>query len=204
MKESRTAVLSVIVDAEGSPRNLFFQRPFATDMDRLVLEIVEKDHFTPGSFSGNAVAAAASLQITLNGCVFESTDSGGKMNYVLGLTSQPEQTVGPPVDPASEAVLTSGNGMSENFKEAPVDSPPKHLGKAEGVLGDLPGSGPPGLYEVKGFIDRQGMPEDIKLTESPRNNGNEILMNAVRRMRFKPAFRKGEPVVTRLTFRAQF
>ena len=162
--------------------------------------LAEQDRFTPGAKNGVPVPVAIALKVTLRGCWWESQNPDGTKAYVLGLSDQPRQEMLPPVDPPSTAVLTSGNGMSDPEPVEQVDSPAKPLFDRKTALPVLPlhksGAGRGTVYEVHFDVDRQGIPENVTLTKCPNKADGEILLAAVRRLRFKPAFRGGRPVVT--------
>jgi hypothetical protein len=103
---------SLIVDADGTPRNIFFLQPLGTDLDVLALKHVTEVRFKPGTLNGQPVAVAESLDVSLRTCLRDEKDAHGQTRMVLHLAAEPEQELEPPVDPPSEVVLVSGTGLS--------------------------------------------------------------------------------------------
>lgn len=198
--EHGQATLFAIVDTEGRARNIYFVHPLATELDRLAIALAEQDRFIPGMTNGVPVPVAISIKMTLRGCWSESKNSDGKTTYHLGLTDPPVQEVLRPVDPPAAAVLVSGNGMTNPDPVQPLDIhseplfdrrrafPPLHC--SSGALREKH------LFEVRFDVDRQGMPENVQLTKDPMKASGDILSAAILRLRFKPGFKGGRPVVT--------
>lgn len=198
--EAGQATLFAIVNTEGQARNIYFVHPLATELDRLALALAEQDRFTPGTKNGTPVPVAISLRMTLRGCWSESQSSNGKTTYHLGLTDPPVQEVSRPVDPPAAAVLVSGNGMANPDPVEPLDSPSKPLFDRRTAIPALHCSSgalrEQHVFEVRFDVDRQGMPENVQLTKDPMKANGDILSAAILRLRFKPAFKGGRPVVT--------
>lgn len=83
--------LSFVVDAEGVPRNILFLRASGTALDWLAVRIASVDRFTPAKADGGPVAAAESVEMTLEGCTVQSADVSGQKNFVFRLSKAPEQ-----------------------------------------------------------------------------------------------------------------
>ncbi len=58
-----TVVLSVVVDANGNPKELKVVRPLGLGLDQKAIEAVEKWHFRPGLKDGKPVAVAATIEV---------------------------------------------------------------------------------------------------------------------------------------------
>lgn len=198
--EAGQTTLFAIVDTEGKARNIYFVHPLATELDKLAIALAEQDRFTLGTKNGAPVPVAISLRMTLHGCWSESQSPDGKINYHLGLTDQPVQEVSRPVDPPAVAVLVSGNGMTNPDRVEPLDSPAIPLFDRRSAIPVLHCSSgalrEQHVFEVRFDVDRQGMPENVELTKDPMKASGEILSAAILRLRFKPAFKGGRPMVT--------
>jgi len=194
--------LSVIVDAAGKPRDLWFLRAQGNDLDKLALQIASAERFTPGTNGGAPVAFAQSLEIGLQACVIETTDASGAISYALQLRSEPAQALSPPIKPPKEAVLTSGDSWSDSAER------PRRTERVGGkVSGPIPLIYPDaqfsdearrakyqGICLVSLIVDRNGMPEDIKIVRNLDHGLGLKAIEAVNKYRFKPAMKNGEPV----------
>jgi hypothetical protein len=201
-----TATFSLIVDAGGQPRNIYFLNPIGDDLDLIALREVITDRFNPGKSAGQPVAVAASLQVKLHACLAERKDAHGKSQNVLELTSAPEQQLEPPVDPPQQAALVSGSGLSTNSSDpdagiqklggdvtAPVRfrAAPATMRQAYTLLGN-------GQYKVSVVVDRYGLPERMRIVEAERPGREQEIAAVFRLLRFKPAMKLGVPVPVRI------
>ncbi len=198
--ERGSVMLFLIVDADGSPRNIFFEHAIGSDLDRVALNIAERDRFTPGKLNGVPVAVAESLQVVLSGCIWEAIDGGGNTKYELGLATEPSQQFAAAVDAPKNAVLTSGAGNPGDAGMVKADAPAKRLNEIKLPLGP----GVPGFYEIKFWVDRNGMPQKLQTTKSPHGIQSPTVLGAVRRLRFRPAMRNGTPVVSQSIVEIEF
>lgn len=203
------AQFSLIVDASGQPRNIYFLRPIGDDLDLIALREVITNRFTPGRSAGQPVAIAVSLEVTLHACLAKGKDARGKAQDTLQLISPPVETVQPPVDPPQQAVLVSGNGLSTNPADpdagiekvsgdvkAPVSFPPtpSTLSAMGVALGE-------GEYKVSVVVDRYGLPERLKILEAELPGHEQAVATIVRLYRWKPAMKDGVPVPARVEWK---
>lgn len=204
--EDGAITFSLIVDAAGQPRNIYFLQPNGDDLDLIALREVIGDRFTPGARAGAPVAIAASVQITLHACLAEQKDARGKTQDVLQLVSAPVQEIKPPVDPPKQAVLVSGTGVSNNPSDPisdvkklepgiakPVAFPPSNFALSQGriLLG-------PGRYKVSIVVDRYGLPERLKILDAELPGREQQIAAFFRLFRWNPALKDGAPVPVRV------
>lgn len=204
--EDGTATFSLIVDATGQPRNVYFLNPIGDDLDLIALKEVLADRFAPGTHAGQPVAVAASVDVKLHSCLAERKDEHGRTQNVLQLTAAPVQELKPAVEPPSQAVLVSGSGVTNNAADpdagiekvggnvtAPVRFPPSPGQMHEaGVL--LRG----GRYKVSIIVDRYGLPERLRIMDAEMPNMEQQVAAVFRLCRFRPAMKDGLPVPVRI------
>jgi hypothetical protein len=203
---------SLIVNASGEPRNIFFLQPLGTDLDVLALKHVTDDRFKPGILNGLPVAVAESLDVSLRTCLRDEKDEHGQKHMVLHLAAEPEQELKPPVDPPQQVVLVSGNGVT-----ATPDDPNPLVYKVGGDV-KQPHTFPPsademrfarglldlGDYKVSVLVDRNGMPSSLRILDAAQPGREQQVAGIVRLWRFKPAMVNGQPVPTRIEISLQF
>jgi TonB family protein len=195
--------LSVLVDTAGRARNIMFLRPLGNDADKFAVQIAGADQFKPGTVNGKPVVVAESLNVKIQSCVVESQDGEGKKGYFLRLRSAPVQELVAPSDVSKDATLTSGeNTLTDSNSASP------HLGHVVGTTkAPVPLTQPKATYTdeawraritgtclVSLIVDRQGMPQNPRITESLDPGLDQNALYAASRYRFKPAMRDGEPV----------
>ncbi|HMG85430.1 MAG TPA: energy transducer TonB [Terracidiphilus sp.] len=203
---------SLIVDAGGTPRNIFFLQPLGNDLDVLALRHVAEDRFKPGTLNGQPVAVAGSLDVSMRTCLRDEKDAHSQKRMVLHLAAEPEQELKPPIDPPQQVVLVSGNGVTPNPEEpnplvykvggdvkAPHTFPPSAdaMAFARGLL-DL------GDYKVSVLVDRNGMPESIRILDTAQPGREQQVAGIMRTWRFKPAMLNGQPVPARVEISLRF
>ena len=62
-KYSGTVLLSIVVDANGLPRDIHIIRPLGLGLDEKAIEAVSKWRFRPGMKGGHAVATQAQVEV---------------------------------------------------------------------------------------------------------------------------------------------
>ncbi len=211
-KQDGKVVLSILVDETGSARNIMFQHPLGTDLDKIALKIAALDRFTPGTHDGTPVVVAGSLEAKIQSCLVESLDSDGKKLSLLKLRSVPAQQLGGLPAPPDGAILTGATGEADptsgamNPKIAGTDA--KLVVRVEGdVKAPVPLLQPAAPYsdaarekKIEGvsliglIVDPQGMPQNIHVVRPLGYGLDEKAVETVRRYRFKPAMRNGEPI----------
>ena len=100
------ATLSVVVDTEGRPHDVFFLHPIGTDLDRMAIDLVTSDRFKPGTVDGAPASVAVADEVKVQACVDEQKDSAGNKLYSLELRSAPEQKLAIQSAPVSHPSLS--------------------------------------------------------------------------------------------------
>lgn len=99
--------LFFLVDTTGTPRNLLFDRPLGSDLDRFALQIVSSVRFRPGNLNGNPIVVAQKAKVRMQACLVESTDGSGSKGLSLQLRSMPEIAFSATNAEPSRTVLTT-------------------------------------------------------------------------------------------------
>jgi TonB family protein len=211
-KVDGTVLLSVIVDSVGEPRDLWFLRAMGNDIDKLALEVAAHDRFTPGTINGSPVAVAQSLELSLNACRIETKDPSGATSSHLELHSQPTQSLSAAFQPPKEAVLTSGDSWSDSKKRPPrteqvggnVAAPIVLISPQPQLTDEARRAKYQGVCIVSLIVDRNGMPQDVKLVRNLDYGLGVKAIEAMNKARFKPAMKQGEPVPAFLNVKMEF
>jgi TonB family protein len=205
--------LSLLIDTTGRPRNLMFLHPLGNDLDKFALRIVGADRFTPATSNGTPVVVAETVEVTIQSCIDEKKNDAGKKSYFLRLRSGPERKYETQSQAPESAVLT----VNETSWESPSGTAPQtdHVGGS--VTAPVPLNSVEAQYTDKAgreringkclialVVDRQGMPQNIRMVKTLDPGLDQNAMEAVERYRFKPAMRNGEPVPVRITVEVNF
>lgn len=204
--------LYLVVDSLGMPRNLVFDHPLGSDLDRFALKIVEADRFKPGTLNGEPVAVAERVEVEIQTCLEHGTNQSDPKDPLLRLRTAPTQNFTIFKTGQTSTVLTdspdqniAANGRVQSYQEGAKTTPPvpliipevsdRHLVRTQGSEAIC-------LFSV--LVDSQGMPQDIKLVRSVSHDFDEKAAEAVRRYRFRPAMNGTEPVPIRITVEVIF
>ena len=214
MKGDGIVMLSVIVDAEGRPRNLMLDHPVGNDLDKFALQIAEADRFKPGVSEGAAVAVAQLLEVNLHLCVDVIKGEKGKKSYSYRLEFAPKQRLLPQPQPPQEAVLTPSeksqpgdeNGTLGAGKVGGSVSFPKVIYEPEAEFSNQARKKKyQGVCAISLVVDRNGMPQNLEVTKGLDYGLSDSALAAVSHYRFSPAMRDGvEPVPVKLTVEVRF
>jgi TonB family protein len=206
-------VFSLLVDEIGQPRNIMFLHPLGTDLDRYALKIVGTDRFNPGKYNGTPVVVGQSVEVGMHTCFVQTKNDAGQTTYSLKLLSQPIQKIGALPQPPKEALLTSGDisKLKFSYNGNPVNpvidgiSPPVPLINVEAKFSDAARQAKyQGTCMISLTVDRNGLPQDLRVVK-PLNYGlTEESIEAVKKYRFKPAMKNGEPIPVSITIEVMF
>jgi hypothetical protein len=211
-EERGNVVFSLIVDANGEPRNIFFLNPIGDDLDVLALKAVIEDRFKPGTQNGSPVPIAESIDVSVRTCLKDEKQADGRQQTILHLAAEPQQHLKPPVDPPQQVVLVTGTGLSAN-----PSNPEEGISQVGGdVTAPIPFRTPDSTrrlvrrflgdadYKISVVVDRYGMPSRLKIVDAGQPDHELQVAGLVRLWRFKPAMRNNEPVPARAEFRLGF
>ena len=212
-----TVVLTLIVDSTGEPRNIAFIHPLGSDLDKLALQAINTDRFTPGSRNGAPAAVWQSVEVTLQSCAEKVKDADGKKAVRSRLIVQPMQTFSPLPQAPEEAVYALGTYTATGFK-----SSLSHIEHVTHVGGRVSAPVPlifseaeftpearkkriSGVCLVSLIVDPQGMPQGARIIRSLEPGLDQKALEAANKYRFKPAMRNGiEPVPAVITIEVNF
>jgi TonB family protein len=206
-------VLSALVDTTGTPRNVMFLRPLGTDLDKFAVLTVEADRFKPGERDGSPVVVAQSVEVSLQTCIEEKKDDGGKKTYSLRLLSQPVQKFGSLLESAKEAALTLEEPPSGDFGDVAPPilrvehgvSAPVLLSSVDPEFTDAARKAKhQGICVLSIIVDAHGMPQNIKVVRALGMGLDEKAVEAVGRYRFKPAMKDRMPIPVRMNVEIDF
>jgi hypothetical protein len=211
-EQQGNVVFSLIIDAKGEPRNIYFLNPIGDDLDVLALKAVIEDRFKPGTQNGSPVPIAESIDVSVRTCLKDEKQVDGKQQIILHLAAEPQQHLKSPVDPPRQVVLVSGSGLSANPSnpdegilqiggniDAPIafETTDATRTLVRRFLGDAD-------YKVSVVVDRYGLPSRLRIIDPGQPGHEQQVASVVRLWRFKPAMRNNEPVPARTEFRLGF
>jgi TonB family protein len=202
-------VLSVIVDADGNPRNVSFLTPLGNDLDKLALVIVEHDRFKPGIHETAPVAVGISLKMSLDACSRDGNDG----QKAFQLKSAPLQTVNHLSNSPKNVAFTEGTGAFQSTGESatkpetldPRDTRPERIFVDEPMKPYVSNTASEfGTNVVSLVVDAQGMPRLAEIVRTLRADLDERAILAASHSRFKPAVRNGQPVAVKISIQCRF
>jgi TonB family protein len=210
--------LSVIVDAQGAPRNINFLEPLGNDLDKLALLTMDNDRFKPATQDGNPVATAQIVTMELNACESESTGEGEKNAIALHLRSLPEQHFSPLADIPKHVILgpTVAQNLAKQYNEHHFDkvgqykngtiiSAPKLIRYTEAQYTlQARKESVSGICLVSLIVDTNGMPQKIRVVRPIGYGLDENAIEAVSHYRFQPALADGFPVAVPIQVQVNF
>lgn len=186
---------SLIVDADGVPRDVTFLRPIGNDLDLLAMKLVRADRFKPAQFNGSPVAVGEAITIKLDTCVVTETDAFGKTARSIRLHSAPNQVLSKWKNAPTEFPQKTGSGVA-----APV---PIYT-----VSPDFSEEARKAMYQgevvVQVIVDANGIPQNPRVVRPLGMGLDEKAIEAVRHYRFKPAMNNGKPVPVIMTIAINF
>jgi TonB family protein len=198
--------LDLIVDATGHAQNATFVHPTGTVLDDLALVVAHSDRFQPGTLQGASVATQRTLELQLKACVQLPKDKADT-NAKIKLRQWPTQRLTDPVELRSEARFASifDPKMTSLAKIGGGVIAPKAIFQPEAVYSDKARRDKiQGTCVVTLVIDPHGMPQDIHMARRLDPGLDQNAIEAVSRYRFKPAYREGEPVPTKVSVEVRF
>jgi len=200
--------LSLIVDTQGVPRNVYLLQAVGTDLDRLALAIASSERYKPASLRGQAVAVGRSVNMHLRACVTRGNTSSGKMGKIelrgpLDQTFEDRLSVPQDVELNAKGegtftpgpVYRVGNGVEQ----------PKPIFMREAQFSDYARSKKiEGVCVISLIVDAQGLPQNIHISKKLEDSLDEKAMEAVSSYRFMPSLRNGRPVPVRISVEVRF
>ena len=207
-----TAVLSAIIDAKGTPHDVFFIQPIGNDLDKLALAVVETDRFKPGSHDGSPAAVVISAKVKLSGCIEQENNETGQKSFMLRLRSVPDQAFDLQQPPFKDATLTlsdrpsqpSGK-LAQPLNRVSAAIAPAVIKRVEAHYSDAARREKiTGTCLISLIVDAHGMPQNQRVAYSLEPSLDQNAMYAISQYRFKPAMLNGIPVPVMITVEVDF
>lgn len=165
-------VIGAIIDADGIPQDLHVVKSLEPGLDRDSVETLKTWRFKPALKDGKTpVAAEVTLVVSIN--VY-----GGYFAPFVNLLPKPPNEV-----------LASAKAVADHSVTAPV------ILNGDEVMPDYPPYARmnqiSGVCVVGLFVGTDGVPQDVHVIKSLDPNVDEDVVDAVKRLRFKPALKDG-------------
>jgi hypothetical protein len=198
-KSDGRVTLSFVVDSNGLPRNVVFEKALASEVDLLALKLLLNSKFQPAMLNGTPVAAGQSVEMRLQVCSEVTKDQSGKRSGFLRLRYPPEEKLEGWHNPPAQANL------------APIAMPPDMQFDKKPPSGDFTppmmlthptppdAKGHPGSFSFLVRVDEHGI---LQIQETLKSTDPQLLplvMQCVRNTRHQPALYNGMPVPARST-----
>ncbi len=210
----RTEVVSAVVDAKGVARDISLPQPAGTNLDRIAIDIVTTDRFTPGTYNGAPVSVAIAVELKIYNCI-EKTKKHGDRVYSLQLRSLPNQKIDLQQPPSKDGTLATSDGPLPPTGDA-VPAPIYFGGRVSApvVLNSVEMKGSDfarkeriynGTCLIALIVDAHGIPQNVHVVRSLEPTLDENAVESVRQYRFKPAMKDGRtPVAVSITIEVVF
>lgn len=200
---------SLIVDPEGNPRNIMFEKPTGSKLDILALEVVQADRFVPGSIHGTPVAVAQLVKVAVHACLLDRVGSDGKPHTTLNLESRPQQEFSDSNSPSSEIALNPPSIPLDTKKiqysfGGKISQPVAFIPARDVYLDDKSPVRKEGTEIVGLIVDEHGLPQDIHVIQSFDAGIDVKGLQIVEKQRFRPAMSEGRPIPMKLAIEIKF
>lgn len=209
-KRHNTIRVSLTIDAEGRPQQVYLLNATGSDLDRFALETVQHDRFVPALMGGTPQSVKRSIAVDLETCLEQVKQPDGSKVDRVWLNALPKQALGPAEE--GPAPMTGG-GLAT--KEDPSTGVSRVGGS---VTAPVPLITPQARYsdaaraaKIQGecfitlIVDAHGMPINPRVVKSLEPGLDQNALEAVRHYRFSPAKKKGVgPVPVMITIAVNF
>jgi len=208
-KEIEDAItLSLIVGANGSPREVTVINPIGTPIARLAQRIVEQDMFKPGTLKGEAVEVSLKARVTIEGCYATKKDAAGNSAEVFRLKARPVQVFAAKLaemEPDRQVDKVGTAGTPELYKIGNGVSPPIPLNSVQAEFSDeARRKNFQGVCLVSVIVDVHGKPQNPRVVRPLGHGLDERALEAVMKYTFKPAMKGKVPVPVMITVEVNF
>jgi len=206
-------LLSLLVDTNGMARDIMFQNPGGSDLDRFAIALAKLDRFQPGTLDGKPVVVAETLRLSIESCVVTSKDDAGNTNTRRLIKNIPHQKLEKPRNPPHEAVL------------APIEVPNSEITRTVtrtdyfGTTRSSPviiysayapytpskkGAQISGVCKLSLVVDANGLPQSVRVLKPLDPGLDQAALIAVNSYRFFPAIEDEEPVPSAIVISVNF
>jgi TonB family protein len=212
-ESDNSVALSLIVDADGKPRDVTVVNPKGTAVERLAQRILEQDSFKPGTRKGQPVEVRLKALVTIAGCIATKKNADGSSSKVFRLKAQPVQAFAERLEaeedrPANASVRQQRDGLADTaglYKIGGGVSPPVPLNFVEAEFSDeARRKNIEGVCLVTLIVDIHGNPQNLRIVRGLGYGLDEKALEAVRKYHFKPAMKDKVPVPVMITVEVNF
>jgi hypothetical protein len=184
-----------VVDSNGLPRNVIFERALANGVDLVALRLMLDSKFQPAMLNGSPVAVGRKVEMRLQICTEQKKAPSGRVDTVFRLRLPPEERFAEWPDSPVQANL------------APISMPPgtrpvrgntsSHFTSPKSLI--LPRSSPDIKGHAESFlvsltVDEHGIPHDLKALQFTNRTLLPQILECIRNTRYQPALNDGMPV----------
>jgi TonB family protein len=206
-------LLSLLVDTNGTARDIMFQSPSGSDVDRFAIAIANVDRFKPGTLDGKPVVVAESLRLYIESCVVTSKDAAGKITNRRVIKNIPHQRLEKPRNPPQEAVLAPievpeseivRTVMRPDYFGATRSSPVLIYSVDAPYTPTTKGATITGVCKLSLVVDANGLPQNVRVIKPLDPGLDQTALIAVNSYRFFPAIEDEEPVPAAIVISVNF
>ena len=167
-----TCLLGPTIDASGVPENVRVVEPLETSLDRNAVQTIKTWRFNPALQDGS-VPVAFEVTIAVTFWRQEKT-------FLSFTTIVPKPSGAVVSSPAPNSAKSISPPVPLNADEVQVDYSPY------GQLARISG-----LCVVAFMVDKDGVPQNVRVVKSLESSMDENAVTAVKELRFKPALKNG-------------
>jgi hypothetical protein len=198
-----TVGLSLVVDAQGRPRNVMLKDPLANDLDYLAVHFMEANRFQPAMLNGSPAAVAGTANVHVRGCIGRSKNGAGQTSYSLHLRTLPKVDFEVESHMQPDAALTPYSVHLDPVPADPVPgvsavefTAPKPINHPRPDFGT---SMETGKCKFSVVVDEHGLPQNVHGIQCSNSEIARPAMEAVRTFRFLPGMKDGMPIPVQVT-----
>lgn len=201
--------LEFVVDTEGRPRNIVFDKFTGNALDYLAVHYMNGERFRAASLAGMPVPVMGIMEMRLKGC-FESKKTISRMDMTsVRLRELPNLKFSVPGNPSASATLAPYSeqdwGAARAYSTGPGVKAPTPLYTPAPIFSTYARKHHiQGLQTFDLIVDEHGLPRDIKARQPTIPALYAEALASIERYRFKPARKDGMPVPVRLTIQVDF
>jgi TonB family protein len=201
-ESSGKAEFHFIVDASGMPANVQLVEPSGDNMEmnRLLMGVMLNNRFKPALTNGSPVAVGQTVKIKVDACTITGTNARGDVTRRMALRKPAEQNFSPWPKAPAETVLYPMLRHRTPVDAMPVPTVTVNPDFSEKARRDRI----QGICTIQVIVDTDGLPREPMVTKPLGYGLDEKAIAAVKRYRFQPAIKDGQPVAVILDIQINF
>jgi TonB family protein len=201
-ESSGNAEFHFIVDTTGMPANVQLAEPSGDNMEmnRLLMGVMLNNRFKPALMKGSPVAVGQTVKIKVDACTITGTNARGDVTHRMVPRKPAEQDFSPWPKAPAETVLYPMLRRRTPVDTMPVPTVTANPDFSEKARRDRI----QGLCMVQVIVDTDGIPREPMVTKPLGYGLDEKAIAAVKRYRFQPAMKDGQPVAVILDIQMNF